>query len=64
MKKFDKGYLVYIDSDQGDWGRVTGEALILDTTKRRLFVLAHSIKAYIWVNKEDAKVVDRAPLVV
>lgn len=52
--KFQVGTVVHIDTDNKDWGRVAGEATIIEVTPTRLLVSAKSIQAYIYVSKKDA----------
>ena len=52
--KFNSGDIVRVDTDNEQWGRVCGTAEVLETTTRRLFVSAHSIRACIWINRSDA----------
>ncbi len=52
------GAKVYIDSDQEDWGRVTGEAEILDILSNGdILVRSESIRADIIVLEEDCHLI-------
>lgn len=53
-KKFHIGDTVHVDADDSQWGRVVGEAVVLEITERRLLVNAGTIQADIWVSRVDA----------
>ena len=53
MKNFKMGQRVHIDADDEQWGRVASDATVEDSTQEEVFVCVDSIRANIWVKKED-----------
>jgi hypothetical protein len=47
---------VHVDCDDAQWGRVAGDGRVLAETKRRVLVEVDTIRAAIWVKKEDVSI--------
>ena len=51
--EFKEGQRVHIDTDDEEWGRVSSDGEVLDTSDDEVFVCVDSINANIWVPLED-----------